>query len=291
MIITKILGGLGNQMFQYAAGRALAERLGVELKLDVSGFEGHDLRDYSLGGFNVKENFATKEDVESLRVIEGKQSFIGRVFGKKNKYSPSHIMEKPLFEFNERFLNLENNVFLEGYWQNERYFKDIKSIIRNDFTLKRGLGDKSKELQEIINSSNSVSIHIRRGDYATNPKVNSQYGLCSLDYYQRGIKYLEDKVGGDLNFFIFSDDLQWAKDNLFLDQPVIMVDHNGPESCYEDMILMSRCRHNIIANSTFSWWGAWLNTNKDKTVVAPKKWFQYDKYDTSDLIPKEWVRI
>lgn len=291
MVITKILGGLGNQMFQYSAGRALALKLGVELKIDISGFEGHELRDYYLNAFNIKEALATKEETESIKRLTKKKTLLGKLFGSKKQFSSVNIKEKPLFAFNEDFLKLGDNVLLSGYWQNEKYFKDIGSTLREDFTLKHPLCEKSKEVEKNIENCSSVSIHIRRGDYVSNPKVNSQFGLCTIDYYHRGIKYLEENVGGDLKFFIFSDDPQWAVDNLDLQYDSTVVDHNGADRCFEDLILMSNCKHNIIANSTFSWWAAWLNNNKDKIVVAPEAWFQDNKYDTSDLVPKEWVRV
>ena len=291
MIIVRINGGLGNQLFQYAAGRNLSERLGVELKLDVSGFDNHELRDYGLNNFNIKEVTATKEEVKSLIVNNVRHPILAKLFPKSSKYGMSYIKEKPLFKYNKSYSRLTDNMMLEGYWQNEKYFKDIESIIRSDFSLKTPMVGKSSELEEDIKNSHSVAIHIRRGDYASDQKVKSQFGLCSLDYYKNAVQYIEKEVGGDLSFFIFSDDPQWAKDNLNLNHRATVVDHNGADKCFEDMTLMSLCKHQVIANSTFSWWGAWLNSNSEKVVIAPKNWFTTDKYDTSDLIPKDWKKV
>lgn len=291
MIISKILGGLGNQMFQYAVGRSLSERLGVEFKLDTHSFEVHEFRGYGLCNFKIKEVFATKEEVKEITRKDSDVSLFSKLFKKKNKYGPFLIQEKPLFVFNKRFLSLTDNVLLNGYWQNEKYFENIRDTLIEDFVLKEPMSDKSIELKKEIASSQSVSLHIRRGDYAHNEKVNRQYGLCSLEYYKRAVDYLEKEVGGDLKFFIFSDEPQWAKENLEINYPLVVVDHNGRDKDFEDMMLMSACKHQIIANSTFSWWGAWLNENKEKIVVTPEKWFLAKKYDTSELIPKNWIRI
>lgn len=295
MIITKILGGLGNQMFQYSAGRALAERLGVELKLDISAFDSYELRDYWLSFFNINVVSATDEEINLLagsnRNRKKKKSFLEKFFGGRDKLPVSYFKDDPIYLFNEKFSALPDNIYLNGYWQNQKYFNDIKEVLNKEFSLKEELSGESKEVLEKIETSTSVSLHIRRGDYATNEKVNNIYGLCTLDYYKNAIECIEKSHGNNLEVFVFSDDTAWVNENLEINNQVTVVDHNGPERCYEDMILMSRCRHNVIANSTFSWWGAWLNSNKDKTVISPKKWFQSDKYDTSDLIPTDWIRL
>ena len=145
-------------------------------------------------------------------------------------------------------------------------------------------------MAEQISSSTPVSIHIRRGDYVNDSHTNSVHGTCGLDYYQNAMKLISGRVDKP-TFFCFSDDIEWAKNKLHAQYPIIYVDHNGLDNASEDMRLMSQCKHNIIANSSFSWWGAWLNSNPDKIVIAPTKWFQKEDYDTRDLIPAGWIRL
>jgi hypothetical protein len=282
------MGGLGNQMFQYSAGRRLAYANGVELKLDTFSFKECNLRTYSLGIFNVQENLATREEVEALTV--GKRSLVERfstkILGRKHSSLPSHVREK---QFAPEILNLPDNVYLDGYWQSEKYFTDIEDIIRKEFTVKTDQERKNRKLAELIASCDSVSLHIRRGDYVSTPEIRKVHGTCSLDYYFRCVDQLSKTVKNP-HFFIFSDDHDWASDNLKLPHPTTLVDHNGMKA-YEDLRLMSQCRHHIIANSSFSWWGAWLNKNQDKIVIAPQSWFNDSSRDTKDLIPDSWVRI
>ena len=141
----------------------------------------------------------------------------------------------------------------------------------------------------MISQTNSVSLHIRRGDYVSNQKTNQTHGTCDLDYYQRCITEIEKEVENPY-FFVFSDEIEWVKENLKINHPAEYVDQNTGDKSYEDMRLMSQCKHNVIANSSFSWWGAWLNSYPDKIVFAPKRWFASDKHNTKDLIPEGWKK-
>lgn len=283
MIITKIIGGLGNQMFQYAAGRRAAYVNDTSLKLDITGYEnqvGITPREYMLDIFNIQENFASKDEIRKLK----KSSFILRFF-KKNTY----VKEKH-FHFDQNILDINDNSYLEGYWVSEKYFKDIEKIIREDFTFKYPLDKKSQLITDKIKNSNSISIHIRRGDYVSDLKTTKIHGICSSEYYEKAISAIKNRVKKPV-FYIFSDDLQWTKQNIRLEFPCVYVDHNLGKKDYEDMRLMSECKHNIIANSSFSWWGAWLNKNKNKIVIAPRRFFRKSSINTKDLIPKSWIRI
>jgi hypothetical protein len=201
-----------------------------------------------------------------------------------------NIKEKH-FNFDKSVLFLRDDIYLQGYWQSEKYFKDISHIIRREFTLREPLSEASQQIaQKIKTSANSVSLHIRRGDYISNPTTNSVHGVCSLRYYQECVQVLNEKVG-DVSLFVFSDDPVWVKENLSYKYSMIFVNHNGVEHAFEDMHLMSLCQHNIIANSSFSWWGAWLNNNPHKVVLAPKHWFRKEDIDTKDLIPDNWIRV
>jgi hypothetical protein len=290
MIIVKLKGGLGNQLFQYAVARHIAEIHKTFLKIDISLFETYKLHAYSIGPFNIQENFASPEEVMALTVrkLGITERAIRRVLRRSPKFAPTYIMEKH-FYCDPDILNLPDGVYLDGYWQSEKYFADIAGIIRQEFTVKTPQTGKNKELAERMASCESVSLHIRRGSY-TIPPYNSVHGTCSLDYYHRCVEYLSQKVKNP-HFFIFSDEPEWARDNLKLHYPTTLVDHNSADKDYEDLRLMSQCKHHIIANSTFSWWGAWLNQNPEKIVLVPKRWFKSGDYDTKDLIPDKWIKV
>jgi hypothetical protein len=291
MVVVRIIGGLGNQMFQYAAGRRLAIKLCVELKLDISSYsEFYKLRSYDLGIFNIKENFATPKEVRQLTNIS-KNLFVRifyRILRKQQKPSASYYKEKR-FHFDPEVLQLSDGVYLDGYWQSEKYFTDIAKIIRQEFLVKIPQQAKDQELAELIGSCESVSLHIRRGDYVSDPRTSQMFVTCDLDYYYRCVDHISQAVQRP-HFFIFSDDPQWAYNNLKLPFPTVLIGHNRTYKDYEDLRLMSLCKHNIIANSSFSWWGAWLNNYKEKIVIAPNRWFRIDM-DESDLIPQNWLRL
>lgn len=291
MIIVKLMGGLGNQMFQYAAGRRLAHSLGVDLKLDISGFEKDPLRNYALGALNIVEHFASTEEVLSL--TSEKRNVITRLARRLLPSSfitpATHIKERHR-NFDQRILSLPDNIYLDGYWQSEKYFLDVADIIRKEFTVKFQQTGKDFELAKEIASCESVSIHVRRGDYVSSPSANRILGVLDSDYYKRATEQLSEMLK-EPQFIVFSDEPQLVRDYLKLPFPIKVVVHNGQEKCYEDMRLMCQCRHHIIGNSSFSWWGAWINPRKDKRVFAPKYW-RVDKSDeTTDLIPKLWTRI
>ncbi|MFH0972649.1 MAG: alpha-1,2-fucosyltransferase, partial [Patescibacteria group bacterium] len=184
-------------------------------------------------------------------------------------------------------LKLKDDIFLDGYWQTEKYFKDIEDIIRSEFTLKTEYSNLNPELIAKISSCNSVSMHIRRGDYITNQNTNEFHGICFLDYYKKAINLIAEKFPNP-TIFIFSDDLKWCKENIKIKYPIVFVKGNKN---YEDLIMMSKCSHNIIANSSFSWWGAWLNNNPNKIVIAPQKWLNNPNINYSDIIPSTWIKI
>ncbi|OGU16102.1 MAG: hypothetical protein A2X61_13405 [Ignavibacteria bacterium GWB2_35_12] len=290
MIITKLIGGIGNQMFQYAAGKALAEHRGVELKLDISDFQFYTNRWFSLNHFNINADIASDEEIskfigknksKSLMLLRER---IGRLLPLKRR----KIYYEHHFHYDEGFFNLPSNIYINGYWQSEKYFKDIKSIILNDLSFKEPLEGLNNEISVKILSSNSVSIHIRRGDYVTNKITHLTHGVCGIEYYINAINYISKHLE-EPHFFIFSDEPDWAKTNLRTSFPISFVNHNSGQNDFEDMRLLSLCRHHIIANSSFSWWGAWLCRNENKIVIAPQKWFNEYKADTKDLYPEDWI--
>jgi hypothetical protein len=186
-------------------------------------------------------------------------------------------------------LELGNNIHLDGYWQSEKYFIDITDTLRLDFTLKKEMEVKARDLYEKIKNKNSVSLHIRRGDYLSS-KFSSIYPVLSIDYYSRALKVIKDKIK-DPQIFVFTDDIEWVKDNLDIPVQIEFVSGQKDINANEELILMSQCRHNIIANSSFSWWGAWLNSNPEKIVIAPSHWLYVDSYKIDDLVPKKWIKI
>ena len=291
MIIIKLAGGIGNQMFQYAVGKQLSLKLGVDLKLDISWFATQNLRSYALGKFDIAENFAFPEEVALLATQkeETLKHVLGRMLRIPQNFTPTHIHEKH-FQFDPEIINLPDGVYLDGYWQSEKYFTNIEDVLRKELVVKIPQEGKNKELAELMASCESVSLHIRRGDYVSNSIASSVLGTCNLDYFYRCIEQLALTVNSP-HFFIFSDEPEWARDNLKIPHPTTFVDHNGPDKDYEDLRLMSQCKHHIIANSSFSWWGAWLCNNPDKIIFAPRKWFSIEEHNTKDLIPDNWYRI
>jgi len=286
MIIVKLIGGLGNQMFQYALGRQLAEKHHGELLLDISAFENHyKLHRYSLNHFNIDEKIVSQADLDKFKP-SGLNKITDKLFGKTDKYQ---TIKELHFHFDPKILDLPDDIYLDGYWQSERYFKSIETIIRKNFTLKQGNTELDQNSLGSIGGTESVSLHIRRADYVTNQKTLNVHGVCSPEYYYSAIEQIQ-AGRQNLRLFVFSDDIKWAKTNLKFDLPATYIDH-GPEKNYEDLILMSRCKHNIIANSSFSWWAAWLNQNPDKIVIAPKNWFLDETRNTKDLLPEKWIKL
>lgn len=289
MIIINITGGLGNQLFQYAFGRALSIKNKCQLKLDISSYQNYEWHDYSLRPFSIRENFADKSDCELLK--GEKFSFVRKIKQKIFNNKKFYYSEKDL-RFNEKYKNLANPAYISGYWQSEKYFKQVEKIIRNEFKIVIPPSKPNQNLIKKIEKENAISLHIRRGNYANIKHVNKVHGTSPLSYYNDAIKVLIPKIP-DPVFYIFSDDIEWAKKNLIINNETVFVDFNNSTTDFEDMRLMSMCKHHIIANSTFSWWGAWLNDSKSKIVIAPKIWFNDVNMNnqTANLIPSNWIRM
>jgi len=293
MIIIKLTGGLGNQLFQYAFGRYLSMRFNTELKIDAqTKGNSHSFTNRSIGiyNFSINAKLATQTEIKQFKyfskgVFERLERKILQkvpIINKKYLVQSSHV-----FDFNMKYIR--DNCYYDGYWQSEKYFKPIESMIREEFDYKRILCDENSELLKDILKRESISIHIRRGDYLS-IKTNSElFSICSMEYYIKAIDYFLD-ICKNPYFYIFSDDIDWAMSN-FKGEQFRIIDNNlnNPEI---DLFLMSKCKHNVIANSSFSWWGAWLNANPSKVVIAPKKWYNGELNDEStDLIPSEWMKM
>jgi hypothetical protein len=294
MVVSEIISGLGNQMFQYAAGLSLSERLNVPLLLEISWFDDtskHQTpRNFELSNYNIDLSFADAALIDRDFRFKG-SNLMQRIRNKWNRTQPLHrqrIYQEAHFHYDTNFDQLTSPVMISGYWQSERYFKPIESIIRETFIL-----DIPKHLEHWVSSMQegiSVSIHIRRGDMISNPDVTRVHGYCNLDYYLRAISFMNERYN-KVRYFVFSDDLAWCKSNLPAELDLVFVEGNSGNEAYWDIQLMRNCHHHIIANSSFSWWGAWLNPTKEKIVIAPVQWFAQSPHQTHDLIPSSWVRL
>jgi len=286
VIVTRLQGGLGNQMFQYAAGLRLAAARQAELRLDLSLLDvrdGRTPRTFELDRLSITATRATPEETEALLT---KRPLAARLV----RRDPRAAARERHFHYDPAVAQLPDDTCLEGYWQSERYFADAADLVRRQFRLRSEPSGRNAELVRQIASCTAVSVHVRRGDYATDPTTNAAHGLCPLDYYRRAAAYLAQRVREPV-FFLFSDDPEWTKAHLALGGDAIAVDHNGPDDGAEDLRLLSLCRHHVIANSSFSWWGAWLCEHAEKIVVAPDRWFADRAKDTSDLLPARWVKL
>lgn len=292
LIIAKITGGLGNQMFQYAAAREIAIRENIRLKLDISAFKSYGLHQ----GFELMKVFNCVADIVSddeIRKLLGWQAstFVRNLLSRRQmKMFRSHkLVVEPFLSYWQGISAVRDDCYLSGYWQSERYFSQSSFHIRSDFTFRQPLKEKNMEVSALISQVDAVSLHVRRGDYVNNSQTAAIHGVCSLDYYKEAINYIDQYVNKP-HFFVFSDDLNWVKENIKIKFPCEYINNNQGKESFNDMRLMSLCCHNIIANSSFSWWGAWLNPKMDKLVIAPKRWFSREM-DAQDLTPKTWVRL
>jgi hypothetical protein len=290
MVITHLIGGLGNQMFQYAAGRALAMKRRMSLRLDVTAFETYKLHEYSLWHLNIKAGLASRREIARFT----DPSRFDRLLQKSLQFVPrlrrAVLTEKAYFEYDASILQAGGGAYLDGYWQNERYFKDIESVLRTELEVATAPDPLSAEVAEHIKDVCAVSVHVRRGDYAASAAAKALHGLCDLDYYAAAILRIRADVTAP-HFFVFSDDPVWTRANLRFEDPVTFVTHNRADRNYEDLRLMTLCQHHIIANSSFSWWGAWLGRNPGRRVIAPRRWLAADDVDTSGVIPERWSAI
>ena len=300
-IIVRMLGGLGNQMFQYALGRHLSIIYKRPLKLDLGFYSSAAAkkrwapRSFCLDHFSIQAQIAKDRDIEPFEKFL-KLNLLSKILrhasGLGKYYKRSFIFEPPknYFTFDPLLLTwpLKPVVYLDGFWQTEKYFSGIEEIIRNDFNFKDAPDAINQKMIEEISSVDSVCLHVRHGDNAT--KVAAKHGVLPMQYYREAVSGLI-KIVKNPQFYIFSDDPKWAQENLQLNFPVFFVNHNGDEKNYEDLRLMSHCKHHIIGNSTFSWWAAWLGKKPGQQVYAPKRYHMRDNIPTTDLYPQTWKLI
>ena len=298
MIIVKLRGGLGNQLFQYAAGRCLAILNNTQLKLDLGGYiqdrpdVQRGVRIYGLANFKINASLADAADLQFLTSQSARlrgERFLDKI---KPYYLRRHVTEphKNYFIFDRRLLrtSARPKIYLEGYWQSEKYFLANTDLILKEFQVKEAASGLNAQYLTQFKNEPAVAVHVRHGDNATALAMN--HGVLPLDYYSRAGEIIKTKVAAP-RFYVFSDDINWAKANLRLPDALTFVDHNDDLHNYEDLRLMSACSHHIVGNSTFSWWGAWLAQHPEQIVVAPKRYYVNQDVANTDLYPPAWQLI
>ncbi|MEO5593839.1 MAG: alpha-1,2-fucosyltransferase [Chitinophagaceae bacterium] len=288
-----VYGGLGNQMFQYALFLAFKSR-GKKVKLSLSDF----FYLYHHNGFNLHTAFDLRLEFtpkvtghflnngEFLYKNKIAAGFLRRIIPKYKKGRYTEYREKKEFLYDPALFDQESKLLI-GTWQAENYFSDIKDMLHGAFTFRTPVDAENVRLAEKISNSNAISIHVRRGDYQGTEWEKSHHVIKDISYYTNALQYLQGKVKNP-RYFVFSDNIDWVKQHLEL-PGCTYIDHNKGKNSYIDMYLMSLCKHNIIANSTFSWWGAWLNRYEDKIVVMPEKWL--NNTDCQGIFPPQWIKM
>lgn len=289
MIIARLNGGLGNQMFQYALARALALKQRTQVLFDLSDLLDprlrtlHAPRDFALGSFMLPKAFVDQKILNTFKPSRNEWVRLVRFF------SPRTILSEKSLAFDPSINNqARRHTLLIGYWQSERYFSNIRETLLRDFELLPPLQNTARTLMRASENRNSVSVHVRRGDYASKPAVTAYHGQCGPAYYESAIRLLFNRVQDPL-FVVFSDDVEWCRSNLKFPADTLFMEPGRPPAL--DMVLMSWCRHHIIANSSFSWWGAWLNPSPDKIVMAPRPWISSSAPVQPDIYPAQWTTI
>lgn len=284
------MGGLGNQLFQYAFGRCLTAQWNTDLILDV---------DFLLDRTD-RENFVFRDFDLDLFQLKPYRLFDDST---KNLFYKKSIFKKRIVEVKEEGFNFTeisskynySNVYLNGYWQSFKYFYPIASELRNELQFSRSLTEEQSELSEKIKHCTSICVNFRRTDFVTIPSAIQTHGVPTLDYYYKALELVKNKVGNNIEIFVFSDDIEWCKEHFDVDETIHFVSHSlyKGERFSSYLQLMTFCKHFIIPNSTFGWWAAWLANNENKIVVTPEQWFVDKKLQsqTQDLIPENWIKI
>jgi hypothetical protein len=289
-VVTRIRSGLGNQLFGYAAGRALAHRLGTSLILDCRNPDRPVYLDrYAVnarflrnGPSNVRDRYAKLQRRYGTVVAE-----IHRLFPRTTRVEGQLFRvfeERQPFTYGQEFGSVKGAIYLNGYWQSFRYADEVLPIIRAELQPRADLTERNMRWHETIRRlGNSICVHVRRGDY-----LKTAFGLCSATYYKNAAAVMRERVGNDATFFVFSDDLPWCRDQLPINDAVFI--EGNADDPVDELRLMAACRHHIIANSTFSWWAAWLGHHDQQVVIAPEPWISTVS-QCPDLIPGSWTRL
>ena len=285
--------GLGNQMFQFALGRALADRLGVPLKLDLTAFKRDPPRPYALHHFAIRAGEASPEEIRRLKPAAPWLERLGRAVrllegGKRydRPTVPTCFYESLFYHFDQRVAELQAPIYVDGFWQSTRYFEQIRPALVEDFAIESPIAEGAAALLERVRGLEGVCVHVRRGDYLT----DGMFHLLPHSYYEQGAALVRERVRSPV-FVVFSDDPRWARENVHLPEPVIWSFEHGRRSAIEDTRLMLACKHFVIANSTFSWWPAFLSEHPEKIVILPERWFANETWDADELRVTGWVTL
>lgn len=288
MIVVKIFGGLGNQLFQYSSAKALANRHNTELMLDLSWFnspqKNNTIRKYELSKFQINALVANFEK----QIFDFTPAQMLKNIFKKNPNKFKYFKERK-FGFTEEFYNLPDNTYLMGYWQSYKFFESNRQDLIKELSKINDCNYECDEFVKKLHSINSVAVHVRRGDYVTNSSAAKFHGTCSIEYYLNAINLLR-KIVDKPQFYLFSDDMDWVRMNINFGDDIHYVKSAYPQDAQHDFLLMRQCKHFIIANSTYSWWPAWLGSDAEKIVIAPENWF-IKKIDTKSLFPESWILL
>ncbi|RZJ92920.1 MAG: alpha-1,2-fucosyltransferase [Hymenobacter sp.] len=295
MITVKLISGLGNQLFQYAMGRQLALTRGTELKFDLSFFDTQQLRSFKLDNFNIQASVATPAEIadylEPYTSLALRHKIFRRIDARRPKYKRRVFREGEWWVYEPEVFQVPSHVYLDGYWQHYKYFTDIQPCVLDELTLKPTGNESADKLAAAIQANpGAVAVHVRRGDYITDSTANAFMGVLPVSYYQQAMAYVAARVP-DAHFYFFSDEPAWVKHHLLSGNNTSVVEvENGTD--YLDLDLMSKCAHTIIANSSFSWWGAFLNRNPTKLVVAPRQWVVPSEVNQKiELVLPSWVKL
>jgi hypothetical protein len=294
MKIVKFKGGLGNQLFQYALLRNLQIVHSCKnVKADFSYFDlltKDEIRKPRILFLNILAEKATKSDIKKTLLFKRIGNPLSIIY-KSILYAEKKLNKKYYFEESRKHTNLDfiiNYSYFDGYWQSWKYVEQIEETLRKEITPNIKHSANTIKIINKISSENSIFIGIRRGDYLASRKSINHYGSFELDYFKKAIKFVQQKVK-DPVFYIFSNDIEWVKRNLNLGINIVYRENEKQTSDFEELFIMGACKHAIIVNSTFYWWGAWLISNKSKIVIAPKNWFA-DK-SPIDIVPNSWIKI
>tara|TARA_B100000989_G_scaffold298903_1_gene290892 strand:+ start:5752 stop:6612 length:861 start_codon:yes stop_codon:yes gene_type:complete len=284
MIIIRFIGGLGNQMFQYLLYDQL-KSININVKADINDFKSYKLHN----GFELEKVFeinldkASNKEIKNLKdsSLQFLSRFRRKLLGKKK----SHVYQN---QMSLELIKKQRNLYLDGYWQSKKYINSSLSNPNKKFKFRLNPSKVNKDLINEINEFNSISIHVRRGDYL---KLSDTFSKCTIGYYQTAISHMETNLKNCV-FYIFSNDILWCKEKLIFNKSKFrFISHNSGINSYEDMRLMKMCKHNIIANSSFSWWAAVLNDNSKKVVISPKRWYVEKNMSDEIFIPNEWLKF
>jgi hypothetical protein len=289
LVTVDLIGGLGNQLFQYAIARAIAHARGGNVALNLEWFDAVrsasvTTRHYALAPFLLPVALVRPWYANSRALLYFNKAL------KRIGVRRSYFRETDFFSFDPTALSAEPPIHLSGYWQSWKYFEGISDLLKRELGTPRNLSAASTEMLQRIKSCDAICVHVRRGDYVSNAAASNLHGTCGLDYYRSAMSVISAPLKNPYAF-VFTDDPGWVRENFVSAVPFTVVDINAHEQAHQDLWLMAACSHFVIANSSLSWWGAWLSTAQEKTVICPRKWFKGGDHDTSDLLPEEWIRM